>query len=177
MTSENPEANPLLATPIRGQVRCPRTDCQSLHISTVLVASSVGTETVELYGDTCLDCGAVGDFAGNNPTIVERARLRSEATEIRALLNDLAKTRSTALYIARVLGLPWSTMESWLKGDCCHAPGDLTLLRMVHTYPWLLSVADAKFAADRAKVILVEQAAMVLQRAQEVVKASEEDSK
>lgn len=159
----------------REAVHCDR--CSSFNVDTVTFEQVEGTEVAVLYSDTCKDCGSTGDFANLNPAILLGAKHRSEAKEIQAISTELAKTRSHAAYIARVLEISQATMNGWLAGDGGHTPADLTLLRMLRTYPWLLRVADAGYARNSTDVIVLEQAAAILQKAQEVVKAVEEKIK
>jgi transcriptional regulator with XRE-family HTH domain len=110
--------------------------------------------------NVCGVCGTEGDFLGENDSRVAEAIKTSTRESVRSMIDQLAEAGVSMAYIERVLGLPQRTMARWKAGEVS-SPA-VALLRLVSTYPWLLSVAEESFEFSFAQQKLIEEASRAL---------------
>jgi len=130
--------------------RCPACGSEDVTFSVVEKTFSVPfgkPVTCMLDRAACQRCDATGDFAKTNDAKIEAAIEESEKSALAELLSRMGEFAQSA-YVERVLGLPARTIARWKTG---HASAAATaLLRFIVTYPWLLEVAENRFAPREA---------------------------
>ena len=100
----------------------------------------------------CQNCHEGGDFAHRNPPVVRKIIKDADHASVRLMLNSFDKSRDSVPDIERVFGLENQTLARWNAGDIS-AEG-LALLRVIRTYPWILTVAAEGFDRDFANAAL-----------------------
>lgn len=128
------------------KLQCP--SCGSNKVKTQIEKESRKlTLGDEFYYDIpvhiCGDCEEEGDF-NNEPDLVRASSIGAAKKELAVKLIDEIMDKGLSLsYIERAFELPQRTLSSkWRNG--ISAPG-LALLRVVHSMPWVVHVADNKF--------------------------------
>jgi hypothetical protein len=144
-------------------LKCPI--CDSTHVDVAKskrsIAAPLGPHIhFEIEKDSCLQCGEVGDFLKQNDAAIGAAEEQSVVASIEPILHSLTQAGCSMAYMERALMLPPRTMARWKEGKSSAA--GMALLRMVATYPWLLEVADEKFAPRYASAKIVAEAGKVL---------------
>jgi hypothetical protein len=114
----------------------------------------------QLETDTCSSCGEQGDFERHNDEAIRAAEHQSAVASVTHLLEGLSHRGCSMAYMERALSLPTRTVTRWKAGEVGAAP--MALLRIVATYPWMLEVADARFAPHIAASKVVVEAGKVL---------------
>lgn len=143
---------------------CPSCGSTDVNVTTSQrsVAAPLGPSvSFEVETDTCATCGEVGDFTKRNDELIRTAENKSAVTSIESMLGTLSHHGCSMAYMERSLSLPTRTLARWKAGEGISAAG-VTLLRLVATYPWLLEVADARFAPRFAASKLVIESGKVL---------------
>ena len=115
---------------------------------------------VEEVVNTCRVCGTEGDFLDQNQARVDEALRVATRESVRQMIDGLGNQGVTMAYFERALRLPQRTLARWKTGECTASA--IAVLRLVSTYPWLLSVAEASFDFSCAQQKLVEAASQVL---------------
>lgn len=105
----------------------------------------------------CTDCGSVLDAESDNDQQFEIAYRESAMQSIATMISKLEDKGYSMAATERALELPWRTLSRWKSGKGISAVG-LALLRTVATYPWILEVAEQKFAPMAAGKIMCMQA-------------------
>lgn len=110
-------------------------------------------KNVEVLEDNCAVCGSEGDFFQENDQLIkkENAGLRTEAVAL--MVQDLSNQGISFSSAERALGLPQRTFSKWKNGSIAPSAGAAALVRFIHLFPWLLSVADSKFEVNAAMKI------------------------
>jgi len=142
------------------QLTCPACGSSTVVVSTGrrMIAAPLGPGvSVDVEVDTCGSCGERGDFAKRNDERIKSAEKQSATASVDTMLESLTRRECTMAYMERALSLPTRTIARWKAGDGISAPA-ITLLRMIATYPWLLEVADARYAPSVASSRLVIEA-------------------
>lgn len=103
----------------------------------------------------CQDCGEAGDFTGENDERIIKAREDATKESINVMLEELSKEGMKMTYMERVLGLPFKTINRWKGGDISAA--GVSLVRIIHTFPWILGVADYGYNREVATGKLIEE--------------------
>lgn len=106
---------------------------------------------------TCSACGSQGDFTGENDAKIQKAKIDSEIASANFMLDQLTKGIGdrpglTPTYIERALRNKIGTVKLWRLGLISDTA--LSLLRIIHTFPWLLQVSDADFHPEITRTIL-----------------------
>lgn len=122
------------------------------------------TVTYSAVENECTTCGSAGDFAEQNEKAVNDAIEVSVRASVQRMLELLAAKNLTMAHIERAVDLPARTLARWKAGEVAR-PG-VVLLRMLATFPWLLSVAEEQYDPAHANSCVVAAAAEVLQHAQ-----------
>jgi len=118
-----------------------------------------GQKAIKLQVCTCMDCGADGDFLNQNDTSILAAQNYLKANAVSQIVNYLNDTGYTSAAMERAFGLPSRTIAKWKReSDSCPSASAVALLRIVRTFPWLISVADAKFDHAIAQRIFITEA-------------------
>ena len=112
----------------------------------------------------CKKCGERGSFSNQameeNQKEYYLAQKNANKLSINYITQHLGDTGNSMAHIERSLGLAQRTLSRW-KSSGVSASG-MTLMRIVHTYPWVLDVADENFDEQFAKRELISQAANAL---------------
>lgn len=108
----------------------------------------------------CNDCGIDIDDSEVNDEVTEKALEVSRRESITRMLDDLAGMGYSLAGLERALELPQRTISRW-KASTDVSSGGLALLRIIRTYPWIVDVADNKYASSYAKSALLHQAAEI----------------
>ena len=144
-----------LKCPICGSARVLSRNIQREY--SVPLGPSILCETIE---NTCEDCQATGDFGDTNEERIALAQRESTCQSISLILDKLVSDGLSMVYIERATGLPSRTLARWKSGQC--SASGAALLRMIHTYPWLLDVADRGYEPAYAQGTVVWAAGEVL---------------
>jgi DNA-binding transcriptional regulator YiaG len=128
------------------EVLCPA--CGSKNITSGkkkgIIVIPYGEEAVFLETIyTCFDCDTSGDFIGENAHIVKKAVRTCEINSVKNMINWMYEIGISNSYFERALRLTFGTVNRWKSGDI--TPSDLSLLRIVRTYPWILEISDKNF--------------------------------
>jgi hypothetical protein len=110
--------------------------------------------------DVCRVCHESGDFSGQNEDEIQAALGASLASSMPIMLEKLANADRSMAYIERALMLPQRTLARWKNGD--YSAAGAALMRLVATFPWLLEVADARFAPRVANAAVLAAASNIL---------------
>jgi len=102
---------------------------------------------------TCLDCNFDGDFAKENDKIIEHALTEAKRDMSKFILEELSNNGISNTHFERTMGLPFRTLARWKKGNI--SASGYALLKIIKTYPWILSVADEKFNSTYAAKALI----------------------
>ncbi|MFT4579553.1 MAG: hypothetical protein ACI8PD_002220 [Nitrospinales bacterium] len=145
-------------------------ECDSENIETKTIDFEVhlpdGVEfTYKKVVHTCSNCDEEGVFLRSiSKENHERYLVALKATNAKALnqvLEDFSAWGFSLAHIERSLTLPQRTISRWkAAGDTekeISAAG-IALLRAIHTYPWMLNVADKGFRKVDADKELLKQA-------------------
>jgi transcriptional regulator with XRE-family HTH domain len=97
-----------------------------------------------------------GDFSGENDRRIAQALEAAVSMSAKGIIEQLSNRGVSMAYIERALRLPQRTLARWKTGEFS-APG-IALLRLIRTYPWLLSVADDSFDPALARQTLIVEA-------------------
>jgi hypothetical protein len=118
-----------------------------------------GQKTIKLQVCTCLDCGADGDFFNQNDTSIIAAQNYLKANAVSQIVNHLNANGYSSAAMEKAFGLPARTIAKWKReSDSCPSASAVALLRIVRTFPWLISVADAKYDHAIAQQIFLTEA-------------------
>lgn len=137
---------------------CPA--CGSPNVETKKSTESFDTPygpsfNVELRTHRCESCGESGDFDKSNDEIIRGAIRQSERDGMKSMLKNLAEKGIMQPYIERALGLEGVTTSKEMAA----------LLRIITTYPWVLRVADARYASGESfKALVIEAGKAILRR-------------
>lgn len=139
--------------------------CGSADIKTITKVTSLK----EVYGqnvnfeekiDCCSVCEECGDFSGENEARIVAAIEVAKKNLMCSILDDLSGAGVKMSYLERALDLPARTVSRWKSGETSAA--SIALLRCIHSFPWMLEVADARFDPQVAQMKVVEAASRVL---------------
>lgn len=108
----------------------------------------------------CNQCGESGEFSDENDKAYLEAREVAIKYSLESILSNFSEKGFSLVYIERALDLSHRTLSRW-KSQGISASG-LALMRMIHTFPWLLEVADKDYDRGYANKKLVNQAMEVL---------------
>lgn len=127
-------------------LRCPL--CESDNVSSSshkrTVVAPLGVPVAyDHHLDVCAKCGEKGDFSKANDVRIQKAEAESATLSVGRLLDDLASRGISPSYIERAMAMPALTVARWRDGTA--SAEALALLRVIHTYPWILEVADRRF--------------------------------
>ncbi len=111
----------------------------------------------------CLVCNECGDFSGENESRILAAVEKAKKHLIGTILEDLNELGIKMTYFERALDLPARTVSRWKSGDTSSA--SVALLRVVHAFPWLLEVADARFSPLVVQRKVLEAAGNIIYKA------------
>lgn len=105
----------------------------------------------------CHACGTVGDFTGDNDAKIKFAQAKSQGESAKFMIEQLTTSPDdrpalTPSYIERALRIQSGSTKLWKMGMISDVA--LALLRIIHTFPWLLQVSDADFNPEITRVIL-----------------------
>ena len=118
-----------------------------------------GQKLIKLQVCTCMDCGADGDFFNQNDASIQVTQNHLKANAVSQIVNHLNDTGYSSAAMERAFGLPARTIAKWKReSDSCPSASAVALLRIVRTFPWLISVADAKFDHAIAQRIFITEA-------------------
>jgi hypothetical protein len=112
-------------------------------------AGSIEIEEVE---DSCLICGADGDFESVNDDEARHALETIKRNGAKNIINGFASKGYNLAGIERALELPQRTLSKWRNDNTPTAAG-LTLLKFISIFPWLIDVADTHFNYDKSQEI------------------------
>lgn len=101
------------------------------------------TLDVPCNDERCDTCGMNGDFSELNDARFKAALAIAVRESVATMLDDLASMGFTTAYLERALGLYQRTLTEWRAGEC--PPAGAALLRIVRTYPWIVTAAEAGF--------------------------------
>jgi hypothetical protein len=141
--------------------------CDSAHVEhreeTESIGVPYGPRCTFMRGvDICHECGESGDFENVNDQRIRDALDEAVKKSVAAMLDHLSQAGLSMAYLERALDLPQRTMARWKGGECSAA--GVALLRVVRTFPWIVRVAEVKFAREAADAAIVEESAAVLSR-------------
>ena len=118
-----------------------------------------GQKLIKLQVCTCMDCGADGDFFNQNDASIQVTQNHLKANAVSQIVNHLNDTGYSSAAMERAFGLPARTIAKWKReSDSCPSASAVALLRIVRTFPWLISVADAKYDHTIAQRIFITEA-------------------
>lgn len=125
-------------------------------------------ELCEPYGDSsivkikelvCDVCGFAEEDESNDLIIQKELSILKRTSMVKVLdtLNHLGYSNAS---MERALGLPARTLARW-KNEQSMSPSasGIALMRIIRTFPWILSVAELKFDKKAAQAILLARAA------------------
>lgn len=104
----------------------------------------------------CNQCGERGEFSDENDEVYLEAKEVAIKSSLESILTNFSEKGFSMVYIERALDLSHRTLSRW-KSQGISASG-LALMRMIHTFPWLLEVADKDYDRIYANKELVNQA-------------------
>jgi hypothetical protein len=105
---------------------------------------------LEFESSSCLDCSS--EIVLDSDELEDEFEQRLTAAEHESLINilkyleDEVKVRNND--IERCLRLPQGSISSWLEDGASKEA--IVLMRMVRSYPWLLTAADSNFDKESA---------------------------
>jgi len=102
-------------------------------------------EKTLLFKDTCLSCRESGDFDGHNDHFINEALQRSKDLAIKFILESFRTKGFQFPYLARLIGCSPLDLEDIYEDPCSDDDMLLSLLQLLHTFPWLLKVLDSNF--------------------------------
>ena len=102
----------------------------------------------------CNSCHEEGDFTGETDKNYLYAQKIAQSKLVKNILDDMNKVGITMAMFERVFELPSRTLTRWKNGD--FSSSTLALLRIVATYPWIISVAENRFERNHANFILIK---------------------
>lgn len=105
----------------------------------------------------CQSCGFDGPVKRNSPSSYEKNKKNAVKGAIKNVVAELHKTFLNLLYIERALDLPRRTLSRW-KSSGESSASSLVLLKLIQTFPFLLSVAESQFDREIANKALLEAA-------------------
>lgn len=104
---------------------------------------------------SCKSCDFLGAIDNKSRSSYEKNKKLAIKKSIKNLVTDLNKKFPNLLYIERIFDLPRKALKKWKKsGD--ESNSTLLLLKMIETYPFLISVAESKFDKEIAVKALTE---------------------
>jgi DNA-binding transcriptional regulator YiaG len=102
-----------------------------------------GSKKVTLKYAVCSVCRFEGDIDGSNDAIIESALEELQSLTAKNIIDSFEDMGITIPAFERVLSIPMGTVKRWKTGKI-NAP-ELALLRIVKTFPWILTVAECDF--------------------------------
>lgn len=83
-----------------------------------------------------------------------------DCTQVNLLIDSLEDKKISFSYLERALELPFGTIQRWKEGDI--TPEEMTLLKIISVYPWIIQVADNQFNHKVANAVLVKEASKII---------------
>jgi len=83
-----------------------------------------------------------------------------DSTQVNLLIDSLEDKKIAFSYLERALELPFGTTERWKEGNI--SSEELSLLKIIVMYPWIIEVADSNFNEKIANAKLVEEASKII---------------
>lgn len=138
--------------------------CPSCGSANIITRNSEKTVTApmgaavpyEAAENECPDCGFTGDFSHRNDKAIEKAWKESINISVTKMLTDILSGTISQSYFERALRLPPKTVSRWKRGEL--SASSVALLRIIHTYDWILDVSDNNFHQGIAASKLISEA-------------------
>lgn len=143
------------------EIICP--SCGSLNIEyekdTIVLSEPYGGEnSIMLDNYICKDCDFEGDILDLNDPIIIRETNKLKSISCRNIIEFFEKIGISSRALERILGLQIRTLDKYKEANANPDPAEVTLLKLIRRFPWLLKVADDKFDLQKAHEIFMHEA-------------------
>lgn len=102
----------------------------------------------------CNSCSEEGDFLSETDQNYVSAQKNAQLDMIKEILDGFNKLNISMAMLERTLELPARTLTRWKNGD--FSSSGLALLRVLATFPWIISVAEHKFNPTFASSAIIK---------------------
>jgi len=104
----------------------------------------------------CNSCSEEGDFLSETDQNYVNAQKRAQLIMIKEILDGFNRLNISMAMLERIFELPARTLTRWKNGD--FSSSGLALLRVLTTFPWIISVAEHKFNSTFASSAIIKAA-------------------
>ena len=104
----------------------------------------------------CNSCSEEGDFLSETEPNYVSAQKNAQLDMIKEILDGFNRSNISMAMLERVFELPVRTLTRWKNGD--FSSSGLALLRILATFPWIISVAEHKFNSTFASSAIIKVA-------------------
>jgi transposase-like protein len=131
--------------------------------STKEVRDLLASKEVVVNNYSCNTCNATGDFADSNDSILEQALEDVKLSTVSSIIDEFCARMNTSLAgIERALELPQRTLVKWKRRAVAPSAAGVALLKVIHTYPWVMEVAQSGYDPLYSRYKLAEEGAKAL---------------
>jgi hypothetical protein len=104
----------------------------------------------------CNSCFEEGDFLSETDQNYVSAQKNAQLDMIKEILDGFNRSNISMAMLERIFELPARTLTRWKNGD--FSSSGLALLRVLTTFPWIISVAEHKFNSTFASSAIIKAA-------------------
>lgn len=104
----------------------------------------------------CNTCSEEGDFLSETEKNHTNAQKNAQLEMIKEILDTFSRSNISMAMLERVFELPARTLTRWKNGD--FSSSGLALLRVLATFPWIISVAEHKFNSAFSSSAIIKAA-------------------
>jgi|GEM_PF-2603044 len=104
----------------------------------------------------CNTCSEEGDFLSETDQNYISAQKNAQLDMIKEILDTFNRSNISMAMLERVFELPARTLTRWKNGD--FSSSGIALLRILATFPWIISVAEHKFNSTFASSAIIKVA-------------------
>lgn len=117
-----------------------------------------GQKAVLLNECMCQTCGSTGDFFNENEVSIQSSLSELKRASVVNILNEFVQNKYSLSSMERALELPQRTLSKWKNGVTSPSSTGIALFKILHTFPWLLEVAENKYDHISAQKIHINVA-------------------
>lgn len=101
----------------------------------------------DVHQDTCDNCGMVGDFEDVNSGRIEKEHSEADRKSVEPMIQYLKEQGLRMVYIERVLGVPFGSIE--LLGRSGPSKYEIALIRLLCMFPEIIHKMDERMSIMR----------------------------
>ena len=111
--------------------------------------------SVEIPFVKCMVCDYEGTASEDNDKDIEKAVSALNEIYVDEALNFFEENKINFAGIERAIGLPQRTLTKWKNKNSMPTAAGIALLKYLHTFPWLIEVAENKFDLNISQKIFI----------------------